>query len=176
MEMAARHRRFDNGGEIMRYDIMIYLRDEDAHLTSSAIIDAIKNWESSYGITLPKDYRDFLISVIGGLPFPGCFDLQLEQLPDFLDENTQEIFEFYSWEEVERTKETKEYYNGYPEGYLIIADVVSPIYLLIGVRADNYGKLYLWYHSTVDWGSDVNNEKESCACVRFISPVYEYNL
>jgi hypothetical protein len=30
----------------------------------------------------------------------------------------------------------------------------------MGIRDDNWGKMFLWYHSTVDWGDEVNNERD----------------
>ncbi len=142
----------------MKNSVKIYPRPEDLNLSASQILPSIEQWETEDGRELPRDYRHFLLTYFGGFPFPSCFDVSVEPWPEFLDENPQVITDFYPWTYVNELIETKYFYDGYPEGYLVIGEAVSPILLLVGIREDNFGKLFLWYNSTVDWGSDVNNE------------------
>lgn len=144
----------------MKTNVRIYLRKEDQNLTESEILRSIQEWEAEKGKNLPSDYRKFLLSYIGGFPFPNCFDVSLNPLPEFLDENPQAIYEFYDWLYIQKLISTNHYYSGYPDGYMVIADAISPIHLLMGVRDDNWGKLFLWYHSTVEWGDEINNERD----------------
>lgn len=87
------------------------------------------------GASLPVDYRNYVERYGANYIYPNAF---VQKIP-------QEIY-----------GES----DGYPRGYLIIGDSVSPVHLLLGIREDNWGKIFLWYHSTVDWGDDVNNERD----------------
>ena len=144
----------------MRTNVQIYPRKEDSELTYSDVLRDIEAWERNNGKALPVEYRHFLLTCLGGFPFPGCFDVSPDPWPEFLDGNPQEVTEFYTWKHVQELISTNYYYDGYPRGYLIIGDAVSPVHLLLGIREDNWGKIFLWYHSTVDWGDDVNNERD----------------
>lgn len=138
--------------------VQIYIRKEDADLITSDVSRDVEAWEEKSGERLPVEYHNFLLTYLGGFPFPGCFDVSPDPWPEFLDENPQEVTELYTWKHVQDLISTNYYRDGYPSGYLIIGDAVSPVHLLLGVREDNFGKIFLWYHSSDDWGGDVNNE------------------
>ncbi len=142
----------------MKSNVQIYLRKEDADLVASDVLRDVETWEERNGKRLPVEYRNFLLAYLGGFPFPACFDVSPDPWPEFLDENPQEVTELYTWKHVQDLISTNYYYDGYPRGYLIIGDAVSPVHLLLGVREDNWGKIFLWYHSSDEWGGDVNNE------------------
>ncbi|MDO5639443.1 MAG: SMI1/KNR4 family protein [Neisseria sp.] len=144
----------------MKTDIRIYQRRENANLTAADILPSLSAWETKRQRKLPDDYRYFILTYTGGFPFPNCFDVSTVPWPAFLDENPQALTELYTWPHVMMLVDEQYYRSGYPEGYLIIADAVSPIHLLMGVRDDNWGKVFLWYHSSLDWGSNINHEKD----------------
>lgn len=139
-------------------NIQIYPRRENEGLQLSQVLSAVEGWEAQKGRKLPSDYRHFILTYFGGFPFPNRFDVFPDPWPEFLDENPQAVFEFYTWEYVQNLISANYYFDGYPRDYLIVGDAISPVHLLLGVREDNWGKIFLWYHSTDDWGGDVNNE------------------
>lgn len=140
--------------------IEIYRRQEDEDLRTSDVLPDVEMWEVKRGRKLPEDYHHFLLTCFGGFSFPSCFYVQVDPWPKFLDENPQEVTEFYTWKHVQELIFKNHYYDGYPHGCLIIGDAFSPVHLLLGVREDNWGKVFLCYHSTADWGDDVNNERD----------------
>lgn len=144
----------------MKTNAQIYPRRENENLKMSDVLPNVEMWEAERGRKLPGDYRHFVLTYFGGFPFPNRFDVSADPWPEFLDENPQAVSDFYTWNYVQDLISKKFFYDGYPKGYLIIADAISPIHLLMGVRDDNWGKMFLWYHSTVDWGDEVNNERD----------------
>lgn len=144
----------------MKNSIQIYPRKEYSDLAKSDVSYDVETWEKKNETKLPVEYRNFLLNYFGGFPFPGCFDVSPDPWPEFLDENPQEITELYTWKHVQELISTNYYYDGYPRGYLIIGDAVSPVHLLLGIREDVFGKVFLWYHSSVNWGDEVNNERD----------------
>lgn len=159
MEMEVRLLRSSQRRSGMKTSVQIYPRRENETLKKSDVLPNVEMWEAKRGKKLPSDYRHFLLTHFGGFPFPNRFDVSVDPWPEFLDENPQAIFDFYTWGYIQDLILKNYYYGGYPKGYLIIADAISPIHLLMGTRDDNWGKMFLWYHSTVDWGDDVNNER-----------------
>ena len=102
----------------------------------------ILNFEESFGIKLPNDYKAFLEKYNGGKPTPNSFDFDDGDDASCIDK-------FLSITDADENKSICEYMSTYegriPKGFLIIAHDPGGNLILLGVTKDQKG-LYFWDH------------------------------
>lgn len=120
----------------------------------------IENWEKKSNISLPDDYRRFLIAYNGGSPYPRLFKHGMGSLTagPYEDQSNETYVDIIlSWESVESHWRGETYGKGIPPGYLLIAVTPGAIQVLMNIDSEK-GQIVSWYHSTSPWGSGNNTE------------------
>jgi hypothetical protein len=120
-----------------------------------AIASLISNWERSSGLTLPADYRAFLIRYDGGRPYPNMFRHSALS-PDDGSVNPTEHFldQLYSWDRVVAWSD--ELGDRLPGGCLTIGADPGLLEIVISLRPEDFGAVYSWVRSWTSWGSVEN--------------------
>ena len=100
-------------------------------------------FEKQAHITLPNDYRNFLLRYNGGQPTPSFFWIKLQ-------EDGSSIHQFYGLHDDPvflslKTFAGKERY-GIPESMLPIGDDGTGNYICIGISSTNFGKVFFLDH------------------------------
>ncbi len=107
---------------------------------SQDIEKLVKEFEEEQGISLPCDYRNFLIKYNGGYT-PNTMIKQ------------RNVSCFIGIGDVGRTfdsHKTTEWYDIFKErGYLAIADTPSGDYFIIGIEGEQRGKIFFKYHDRI---------------------------
>lgn len=122
---------------------------------------AIENWEKQENISLPPDYRNFLLKFNGGRVYPRLFTHTIGALqagPYVDSSSVTYVGIIYSWATVESHWRRETYGDGVPPNYLIFADTPGGIELLMSMNRDDYGKIYTWPHCSDIWGTDRNTK------------------
>ena len=125
----------------------------------------ISEFEKSFGIILPNDYKTFLEEYNGGKPTPNSFD--------FDDGNDAScIDKFLSVTDDDENKSICEYMSTYkgriPKGFLIIAHDPGGNLILLGVSEGQKG-LYFWDHEM----EAEDDEEPSYENMHFITTSFE---
>jgi hypothetical protein len=124
--------------------------------------DEISSWERVQGITLPKDYRDFLVRYNGGKVYPRMFKHKMGSLQagPFIDDSGVTYLDLlYPWETVEMHWQGKTYGQGVPSRHLVIGENPGGIQVLMSLLQHDKGSIYSWFHSRTPWGKVGNTEK-----------------
>jgi len=100
----------------------------------------IDELEQKLGVTLPPDYRAFLLRTNGGRPVPE---------DAFGDEDTGSMMNMFYAVKHERisftiAQEKRAFRSRIPEDLLPIGDDAGGSQICIGIGPDNYGKVYFW--------------------------------
>ncbi len=122
---------------------------------------AIEAWEKTNAMTLPDDYRTFLLKYNGGSVFPRLFKHKMEPLETgpYVDERGETYLDLlFPWKSVESHWLGKTYGKGVPPLHLVIGDTPGGIQVLMSLTPTERGKIYSWYHSTSPWGSGGNTK------------------
>lgn len=120
---------------------------------------AIEAWESRNGICLPSTYRHLMIAFDGGSIYPNIFDsaiLRAGRVPanDF-EMNIERVYDF---DYATQLWNTEVYGRGTPPMMMFIGDDPGGVEVLMSLRPQDFGVIYLWYHSTNEWGTDGNDD------------------
>lgn len=104
-------------------------------------IGDLESFEHNYNITLPRDYRDFLIEYNGGYPNPGTYKISYE-----LGESILNIF--YGIGNMYDNLEKKiDIFDEILEiGFIPIADDPCGNQICIGINKEYFGQIYHWAH------------------------------
>lgn len=135
--------------------------------------ESIRTLEKRYRITLPKEYRDFLLKYNGGIPVPDAFD--------FANKNSGSTIDtFYGFVEEDvnnLVSNIKDYRNRIPKSLFPIASDVFGNNICIGIKDDVYGKIYFWDHESEKSKPDFSNITfVSDSFDKFINSLYEFKL
>jgi hypothetical protein len=110
---------------------------------SIATPDEIKYFEQKIGVTLPQDYREFLLTQNGGIPtkshvrVPNNRESVVQSIYSLT--NPSKIYTIYHLIEVYRDR--------IPKDMLPIGDDPAGNLFLLGLNSGNsYGKVYFWDH------------------------------
>ncbi|MBN2256593.1 MAG: SMI1/KNR4 family protein [Anaerolineaceae bacterium] len=103
----------------------------------------LNNFERSLNITLPNDYKDFLLKYNGGQPKPSCFWIKQNQ-------DGSGILNFYGLHDGNKylsisTYKGKEPY-GIPDSMIPIGEDGIGNYICISISNDCYGVIYFLDH------------------------------
>ena len=124
--------------------------------------DQITAWEKVQGITLPKDYRDFLVRYNGGRVYPRMFKHKMGSLQagPFVDDSGETYLDLlYPWETVEMHWQGKTYGKGVPSQHIVIGENPGGIQVIMSLTPQDKGKIYSWFHSRTPWGTEENTKK-----------------
>lgn len=127
---------------------------------------ALAAWEHARNISLPQDYRNFLVKYNGGRVFPRLFKHKMGPLQagPYVDETGQTYLDLIlPWESVESHWRRETYGDGVPPEHLVIGDTPGGIQILMSVRPTDKGTISSWYHSTSAWGTDGNTKTHPLA-------------
>ena len=102
----------------------------------------LSEFEKRYDVSLPEDYKDFLISFYSCYVNDDYFFPMIERSKLTPDDNMETIYYFYN---LEFETKAKEYVNIYGINTLPIGESAGD-YICIGVQPNNKGKIYLLYH------------------------------
>ena len=101
----------------------------------------LNSFENKHNITLPQDYRDFLLEYNGGYPLTGTYKISEE-----IGESILNIF--YGIGSMYDNLEKK--FDIFDEildiGFIPIADDPSGNQICIGINQEYFGQIYHWAH------------------------------
>lgn len=106
---------------------------------TAAVLDAV---EKRLGVTLPPEYRQFLLTVNGGVPTPDCFevpargDVMLSVLYGVGSERTALDLEY------EQEQATQ--WDPLPPGYLAVGEDPGGNVLLLSTLGKDAGRVWFW--------------------------------
>ncbi len=133
----------------------------------SLSIENLESFEHKHNITLPKDYRDFLLEYNGGYPDPGTYKISEE-----LGESILNIF--YGIGSMYDNLEKK--FDIFDEvleiGFIPIADDPSGNQICIGIMKEYFGQIYHWAHDEEQDGME-NMYFLSSNFKNFLDSLYE---
>lgn len=119
----------------------------------------IAAWERSCGITLPTDYRSFMIRYNGGSLRPYALDLFV---PDSnFDEKVHALDYFYDWNEVDESSEWRieSALRNIPPNRLAIGSTVSDLTITLCIAKQRFGAIEAWVRDTFNvWGEGANTQ------------------
>jgi hypothetical protein len=123
--------------------------------------DDINRWESETKLTIPQDYRSFMIRFNGGRIYPRLFrtPLAIEFAGPYFDEcDVAYVDAIFDWRTVALHWRGEVYGQGVPSEHLVFAETAGPIQLLMSLRKTDHGAIYSWRHTTYRWGTDGNDK------------------
>lgn len=143
----------------------------DSNRFGSLNSDNLDKFESNHSLTLPKEYRTFLLTHNGGAPEPSNVKI--------IESDVQWIYGIHNgenWASLEQ--HIKTYENRLPSKTLPIAnDSCGNIYLL-SLRNDSFGEIWFWDHENEsDEIADEyfeNTTKVNLSFPEFLSELYEW--
>lgn len=113
-------------------------------------IAKLEDLERNHNITLPKDYRDFLLEYNGGYPSPCIYNISTEQgesiLNIFYGIGGIDYDLEYNFDILDEILEI---------GFIPIADDPGGNQICIGINKEYYGQIFHWVHD------EEHNEMES---------------
>ena len=122
----------------------------------------IEAWESREGLSLPADYRRFLLRYNGGHVYQRLFRTPAALVgmlgPYEPTSDVTQVNPIYDWATVERHWTGEVYGQGVPPGHLVVAATPGAIQVLLALTPENWGRIFSWIHSADAWGSDRNTE------------------
>lgn len=132
---------------------------DKAFPATGSLEGAVTAWERELGLRLPEDYRNFLLRFDGGYPYPNFFDSALIRAGVVVSSETLMVVEFfYSLAEGQAHWNKASYGAGTPPGMAFIGSEPGGTEVLMSLRPQDFGVIYLWYHSTNIWGTDGNDD------------------
>jgi hypothetical protein len=120
----------------------------------------IAAWERREGLSLPEDYRRFMLRYNGGRVYPRLFRTEAALVgmlgPHEPTSDVTYVDPIFSWATVEAHWRGEIYGRGVPPRHLVFAGTPGAIQLLMALTPENRGRVYTWIHSTDIWGTDRN--------------------
>ncbi|WP_238322775.1 SMI1/KNR4 family protein [Gorillibacterium massiliense] len=104
-------------------------------------VEIIEQFELKHSISLPEQYRSFLLEFNGGRPIPKLFKISDEQGPDIL-RMFFGIGEMYN----NLAENIHIYEDRLPIGLMPIGNDPGGNVICIGTDEEYYGKIYFWDH------------------------------
>ena len=123
---------------------------------------AIEVWEGLESVSLPADYRAFMLRYNGGRIYPRMFRtpaaMQVLLGPYVATSDVTYVDPIHDWATVEAHWRGQVYGQGVPPAHLLIASTPGAIQLLMALAPTNRGEICAWIHSTDAWGTDRNQQ------------------
>lgn len=152
-------------------DIHIYPRAEAELTTPEAREARIAAWEGTTGHHLPTDYRRFMVSYGGGLPFPNDIPVGDTALTAALGDDIAVLFEIFDWPQVEAHHRGEVHLTATPRDVLLICDLEFNAYLALSLRSEDAGTIHLWRASGQVWDQPGNTRADMLPFARSFSDV-----
>ena len=140
-------------------------------------LEAIEKFETLIQAKLPNDYKQFLLKHNGGHPVPNSF-----KLSEPINEKNESIgiawfYALYDGEVCNITTHFQHSRSKIPDEFLPIA-YGSGGELCLGIKGDDYGKLYYWTTNWSCWNKDdLNYLYYVCdSFTDFINGLYECDI
>lgn len=125
----------------------------------AAIAADLAALEHSLGARLPEPFRQFCLRFDGGYPYPNMFDAAIIRAGAVISADPMMFVEFfYPLAEMQAHWQGETYGEGCPPEMLLIGNEPGGVEILLSLRAQTLGMVYLWQGSTNIWGSDGNDE------------------
>ena len=95
----------------------------------------------------------------GGYPYPNSFDSAIIRAGGVISSDPRMYVEFfYSIAEMQGHWQRETYGDGTPPGMAMIGDEPGGTEVLLSLRPQDFGVVYLWLGRTNVWGTDGNDE------------------
>ena len=114
-------------------------------------------WEQSLGISLPADYREFMLTFNGGSLRPFAFDLSIPDW-DFTDK-VHALNYLFDWKEVGKRSQWRMEppLRNIPPDRLAIGSTISELTLTLSTDSGRFGAIDAWLRDTFNvWGEGGN--------------------
>lgn len=131
-------------------DVQIYPRQNRTD-TAGERRDRVESLETRTG-ALPEWFRTFLIRHGGGFPWPQDVKISDPALCQIVGEDIVAVFELYDLDTIEAHLNGAVYGSATPRPYLFTADAQGGLHVLLSLRPDDFGALFLWPHTSLPWG------------------------
>ncbi|MDO5639742.1 MAG: SMI1/KNR4 family protein [Neisseria sp.] len=118
--------------------------------------EALSLWESEHAVSLPADYRNYIIRYGAKYVYPNAFSQKIPEAVYGESEGYSVLEKIYGWEYVNSNWRKEVYGDGTPEGYLIIGDAQG-FQVLLSLRQADFGQVFCWIPTVSAWGSPDNN-------------------
>jgi len=142
-----------------------------------AAAQRISAWEARVGFSLPRTYRDFMITYDGGRVFPAIFDVAVPD--DRWGAVGKETFcdPFLGWDTAMERWNGDLFGDKTPKGLFFIAEDGFGLDLLMSLRGKDHGVIYCWQGAQVAWGQPGNDDatlyRQAPDFAAFIAQLYE---
>jgi len=138
----------------------------------------LANFEHDFDLTLPKQYRQFLLKQNGGCPTPNTFNYsQTHGCTDSSNFQPSQVgivncfFSIDSTETMSLARMRTFHLNMMPNNLLPIADTVTGNVVCLSVNGPNVGFVYIWHH---DEGRDLEEwEEPNCDYIYFVADNFD---
>lgn len=131
----------------------IYFQDNHEGTLSNEEID---RWESENKVSLPADYRDYIMRCGAEYIYPNAFSQRIPEDVYSESEGYSILEKLYGWRYVNQNWQKEVYGDGTPDGYLIIGDAQG-FQMLLSLRQEDFGGVFCWISTIDPWGSPYNN-------------------
>jgi hypothetical protein len=114
--------------------------------------------ELAVGVTLPSDYKAFLMKCNGGSLYPFAFELKVPEW-NFSSEHVHSLDQLYEIKEIYRRSQFKidSTLRNIPPGRIAIGSTVSELTITLNVTEKRYGQIEAWVRDINNvWGEGTN--------------------
>ena len=118
----------------------------------------IAEWEAREAVTLPRTYRDFMVTYDGGRLYPSILDVAVpDEWWSAVGKDTY-CDPFLSWESAMERWNGDLYGDRTPKPFFFVAEDGFGLDFLMSLRAQDHGRIYCWQGPLEPWGQSGNDE------------------
>jgi len=137
----------------------------------------VTSFVTSLGVALPAPYQEFLVRFDGGAPYPNIFnDARPAEVRGFPD-NQAFCDRLYDLSRVMELQAGDSYGDGIPSGFILIGEDPGGLEIMLSLRSQDFGAIYVWQGTADRWASETNNEtliaKQADSFVAFLNSLYD---
>lgn len=122
-------------------------------------VDQVNDFESRLGVTLPIDYKDFLLKYNGGYPRPNAFTFidNFNKTSNSIVDFFHAIYEGYGEGNLEIDYDYFKSAKRIPPNVLPIAGDPFGNLICLSIEGEDKGKVYFWDHETEPQNASYEN-------------------